>query len=365
MVIDTGVATLDAAAHASTVPVRAGLEIDAATLEAYLAIHVSGFKGPLHARQFRGGQSNPTYLISTKSAQYVLRRKPPGVLLASAHAVEREYRVMQALGAEGSVPVPRMHHLCMDATVIGTAFYVMEYVQGRILWDPALHDVARPLRQDHALAVVRALAALHRVDPVRAGLSDFGRPEGYVARQIARWSDQYLKETSAGRCAALDRLVEWLPAHIPAITPPSAIVHGDYRIDNTVFHPTAPTLLAILDWELATLGDPLADFAYHLMVYRLPSLSIPGLAGHDLTALGLPSESEYVSAYCEAAGIPTVPNLEFYLAYTMFRLAAIFHGIAGRVARGTAVSDKAREYAGQVDTMAEYAWRQAQSLGDA
>jgi aminoglycoside phosphotransferase (APT) family kinase protein len=353
----------DVPATDPTVAVRPELAIDAVALESYLGEHVAGFRGPVQIRQFRGGQSNPTYRIAAASGDYVLRRKPPGVLLASAHAIDREYRVMQALGAEGSVPVPRTHHLCMDATVVGTPFYLMECVTGRILWDPALPELPRDARRAHALAVARALAALHRLDPERVGLADFGRAQGYVARQVARWSRQYVEDTAAGRCDALDRLIEWLPEHIPAATPPPAIVHGDYRIDNTVFHPTEPVIVAILDWELATIGDPLADFAYHLMMYRLPTLSIPGLADKDAAQLGLPTEAEYLQAYCEAAGIRHIEHLEFYLAYAMFRLAAIFHGIAGRVARGTAVSDKARDYARHVQTMADCAWRQAQSLG--
>ncbi len=347
----------------STTDVRGGMQIDERRLVEYLTANVAGFSGPIGIRQFKGGQSNPTYLLETPSRRYVLRRKPPGALLASAHAVDREYRVIRALGGGSGVPVPKTYALCTDEAVIGTWFYVMEYVAGRIIWDPALDEVASPLRRDHAFALVGALADLHRVSPAAVGLGDFGKPAAYMARQIARWSKQYVGDTAAGRIASMDRLIEWLPAHLPATEEPAAVVHGDYRIDNVVFHPTEPRVLAILDWELATLGDPLADFAYHLMLYRLPTISIPGLRGRDMAALGLPTEQEYVARYCERVGRAGIPDLEFYLAFAMFRLAGIFHGIAGRVARGTAVSEKARDYARHVHTIADCAWQQAQSVG--
>jgi len=346
----------------STTDVRRGLEIDAGRLTQYLGQHVAGFEGPVTVRQFKGGQSNPTYLLETATQRYVLRRKPPGALLASAHAVDREFKVIRALGGS-RVPVPRAYALCTDASIIGTWFYVMEYVDGRILWDPALEAIERPARGAHALALVGALADLHRLDPAAVGLADFGKPAAYMTRQIARWSKQYLEDTAAGRIEAMDRLIEWLPEHLPPVEQPAAIVHGDYRVDNVVFHPREARVLAILDWELATLGDPLADFAYHLMLYRLPTISIPGLLGRDLPGLGLPTEAQYVAYYCERAGRPRIDHLEFYLAFAMFRLAGIFHGIAGRVARGTAVSEKARDYARHLKTVADCAWRQAQSVG--
>jgi aminoglycoside phosphotransferase (APT) family kinase protein len=351
------------AAAASTTEVRPGMEIDERRLQAYLAAEVAGFAGPLSIRQFKGGQSNPTYLLTTPGRRYVLRRKPPGTLLASAHAVDREYRAIRALGEGSDVPVPRTYALCTDDTVIGTWFYVMEYVEGRIIWDPALLEVEPAARRPHALALAATLAALHRVDPVAVGLGDFGKPANYMARQIARWSKQYLEDTAAGRVESMDRLIEWLPQHLPAVQQPAAIVHGDYRVDNVVFDPREPRVLAVLDWELATLGDPLADFAYHLMLHRLPTVSIPGLLGRDLAALGLPTEQEYVAHYCERVGRARIDDLEFYLAFSMFRLAGIFHGICGRVARGTAVSEKARDYARHVQTVADCAWRQAQSVG--
>jgi aminoglycoside phosphotransferase (APT) family kinase protein len=338
------------------------MQIDVGRLEAYLREHVAGFAGPCTVRQFKGGQSNPTYLLETPTRRYVLRRKPPGTLLASAHAVDREYRVIRALGEGSRVPVPETYALCTDDTVIGTWFYVMDYVDGRIIWDPALEEVARSERRAHALALVGALAELHRVDPVAIGLGDFGKPAAYMSRQIARWSKQYLTDEAAPRVPSMDRLIDWLPQHLPAVEEPAAIVHGDYRIDNVVFDAREPRVLAILDWELATLGDPLADFAYHLMLYRLPTISIPGLAGRDVAALGLPTEAEYVAHYCERAGRPGIEHLEFYLAFSMFRLAGIFHGIAGRVARGTAVSEKARDYARHVHTVADCAWQQAQRV---
>ena len=347
---------------ASTTDVRAGMEIDAGRLTAYLDANVAGFEGPIVVRQFKGGQSNPTYLLETATQRYVLRRKPPGTLLASAHAVDREFRVIRALGGSG-VPVPKTYALCTDESVIGTWFYVMEYVDGRILWDPALEAVERPMRRAHALALVGALADLHRLAPAAVGLADFGKPAAYMARQIARWSKQYLEDTAAGRIEAMDRLIEWLPEHLPPVEQPAAIVHGDYRVDNVVFHPHEARVVAILDWELATIGDPLADFAYHLMLYRLPTISIPGLLGRDMPALGLPTEAQYVAHYCERSGRPRIDHLEFYLAFAMFRLAGIFHGIAGRVARGTAVSEKARDYARHLETVADCAWRQAQSVG--
>ena len=346
----------------STTEVRAGMEIDAGRLTAYLCAHVEGFEGPVSVRQFKGGQSNPTYLLDTRRQRYVLRRKPPGTLLASAHAVDREFRVIRALRGSG-VPVPRTYALCTDESIIGTWFYVMEYVDGRILWDPAFQAIERPARRAHALALVGALADLHRLDPAAVGLADFGKPAAYMARQIARWSKQYLEDTAAGRIEAMDHLIEWLPRYLPAVEQPAAIVHGDYRVDNVVFHPVEARVLGILDWELATLGDPLADFAYHLMLYRLPTISIAGLLGRDMPALGLPTEAEYVAYYCERAGRTRIDHLEFYLAFAMFRLAGIFHGIAGRVARGTAVSEKARDYARHVTTIANCAWRQAQSVG--
>ena len=348
-------------ANAATTPMRAGLEIDATRLEPYLREHVAGFAGPLEIRQFKGGQSNPTYLLTTPTHRYVLRRKPPGQLLASAHAVDREYKVVRALGLHTDVPVPRAYVLCTDNSVIGTWFYVMDHVDGRIFWDPSFPDVAREHRRDHAFALCDALARLHRVRPEAADLADYGKPSGYLARQIGRFSKQYTEDTAGGRVESMERVIDWLPRHMPAREPPATVVHGDYRSDNAIFHPTEPRVLAILDWELSALGDPLADFAYHLMVYRLPSLSIPMLGDRDPVALGLPTEAEYIAHYEQVTG-STIDrrDLEFYLAFGMFRLAGIFHGIRSRVVRGTAVSAEARRYAGYTDAICDLAWAQAQ-----
>ncbi len=339
---------------------RPGLEFDVDSLRAYLSRHLEGFEGSPQVRQFPGGQSNPTYLLTTEARRYVLRRKPPGNLLPSAHAVDREYRVMRALSDHTRVPVARPLVLCQDATVIGTDFFVMEHVEGRILWNPALPEVPVEDRAAHYAAMLDAIAGLHAIVPEAIGLGDFGRPENYVARQVARWSKQYLADEQAGRDAAMDQLVEWLPRHLPQTEPPPAVVHGDFRLDNLILHPTEPRVVAIMDWELSTIGDPLADFAYHLMTYRMSSASVQGLLGCDLEALGVPSEEAYVRAYCDRRGLKGVPNLDFYMAFCMFRLAAIFHGIRGRVARGTAVSPQAQKYAAEVEAMAKAAWAQAE-----
>jgi aminoglycoside phosphotransferase (APT) family kinase protein len=352
--------------EAATSEMRRGLEIDAARLEPWLAAHVDGYAGPLDIRQFRGGQSNPTYLLSTPGRRYVLRRKPPGQLLASAHAVDREYKVIAALGRHTDVPVPRTHALCTDDTVIGTWFYVMEHVDGRIYWDPSFPDVPLERRSAHALALCEALARLHRVRPESAGLADYGKAQGYVTRQIARFARQYQEDTAGGRVPSMERLIDWLPRNAPAQEPAAAVVHGDYRADNVVFHPTEPRVVAILDWELSSLGDPLADFAYHLMAYRMPSLTVPMLGDRDPQALGLPGEDEYVRHYERITGFEVDRReLEYYLAFGMFRLAGIFHGIRSRVVRGTAVSARARDYAGYTDAIADLAWAQAQRAGSA
>jgi len=347
--------------EAATTAMRPGLEIDASRLEPYLSANVAGYAGPVQIRQFRGGQSNPTYLLSTPGRRYVLRRKPPGQLLASAHAVDREYKVISALGRHTDVPVPRTHALCTDDAVIGTWFYVMDHVDGRIFWDPSFPDVPREQRRAHALALCDALARLHRVQPDAAGLADYGKAQGYVTRQIGRFAKQYQEDTAGGRVSSMERLIDWLPRNLPAQEPAAAVVHGDYRADNVVFHPTEPRVVAILDWELSSLGDPLADFAYHLMAYRMPSLTVPMLGDRDPRALGLPDETEYVEHYEQVTGFRVDRReLEFYLAFGMFRLAGIFHGIRSRVVRGTAVSARAREYAGFTDAIADLAWAQAQ-----
>ncbi|MFL6599876.1 MAG: phosphotransferase [Steroidobacteraceae bacterium] len=339
--------------------VRAGFELDAARLEGYLADNLPGFQGPLSIGQFKGGQSNPTYLLHTAQRRYVLRRKPPGLLPVSAHAVDREYRVMRALKAHSAVPVPDALALCTDDTVIGTWFYVMGHVEGRVFWDTTFPEVAPTERTQYFDAMNASLASLHNVDPVAAGLSDYGKPGSYFARQIGRWSRQYSVDADAGRVADLERVIEWLNANIPA-GEEVRVVHGDYRCDNLIFHPTEARVVAILDWELSTLGHPLADFGYHMMMYRMPTLAVSGLLGRDWQALGIPSERDYVAAYCLRTQRNGVENLDFYVAFNLFRFAAILHGIRGRVLRGNAVSERAREYARHVEAVAQYAWLTAQ-----
>jgi len=328
--------------------------------------NVPGFAGPLTVEQFKGGQSNPTYKLITPGRLYVLRRKPPGALLAGAHAVEREYRVIAALGAQG-FPVAEALGLCEEEEVIGTAFYVMEMVEGRIFWEATFPEVRREERPLYFDAMNATLAALHRIDPVAAGLEDYGKPGNYFARQIGRWSKQYLGDVEAGRVASMDRLVEWLPDHIPAddhdLGGAARIIHGDFRCDNMIFHPSEPRVLAVLDWELSTLGHPLADFSYHLMMYRMPAGITAGLAGLDLIALNIPSEADYVRSYCDRTGRSGIANLDFYIAFNMFRLAAILHGIKGRVSRGTAASAHAEAAVAGLEQLADLAWEQAERAG--
>ena len=339
---------------------RRGLEFDVASLESYLTEHLAGFEGPARVRQFPGGQSNPTYRIDTVRASYVLRRKPPGTLLPSAHAVDREYRVMHALATQTSFPVAKPLLLCEDASIIGTVFFLMQYVEGKIFWEPTLPELPRESRRPVFKAMVETLADLHAIDYRAIGLGDFGRPEGYVARQISRWSKQYAVDAeAAGRVAAMERLIDWLPRNAPSSEPQPALVHGDYRLDNMMFDANASRVIAVLDWELSTLGDPIADFAYHLMMYRMPSGGVRGLLGVDLKAIDLPEEREYVAAYCARLRLDGLPTLEYYMAFCMFRLAGICHGIAGRVQRGTAVSPEAKKYAAQVEPLAELAWQTA------
>lgn len=337
---------------------RSGLEFDVAMLEQYLQQYLPGFEAPLRARQFPGGQSNPTYRLDGPHYSYVLRRKPPGVLLPSAHAVDREYRVMHALATYTEFPVAKPLLLCEDPSVIGTAFFVMQYVDGRIFWDPTLPELPRETRRAVFSSMVDTLADLHAIDYRKIGLADFGRPEGYVARQISRWSKQYVVDAeAAGRIPAMERLIDWLPKNAPMNEPTPSLVHGDYRLDNMMFDPQASRVVAVLDWELSTLGDPIADFAYHLMVYRMPSGGVRGLLGVNFSELGIPNEQEYVARYCARLGLEGLPSLEYYMAFCLFRLAGICHGIAGRVQRGTAVSPEAKKYAAQVGPLAELAWQ--------
>jgi aminoglycoside phosphotransferase (APT) family kinase protein len=343
--------------------VRHGHELDLHRLQAFLQIHVKDFSGPLTVRQFKGGQSNPTYLLQSPSGGYVMRRKPPGQLLKSAHAVDREFRVLSALhGVE--FPVPRPLVLCTDESVAGTMFYLMDYVQGRVFWDldlPGLAPGERHAIYDH---VNRILADLHNLDFGKIGLADFGKPGNYFARQISRWSKQYVaSETTSIK--AMDALMEWLPGNIPQ-DDSSSIVHGDYRLDNMILHPTEPRVIAVLDWELSTIGHPLGDFTYHLMAWQMPDLGIgsSGLKDADLNALGIPTEEEYVALYCERTGrTGGIPNRDFYAAYNFFRIAAILQGIAGRVRDGTAASEHAEKTARSVAPLAELGWTYARKAG--
>jgi aminoglycoside phosphotransferase (APT) family kinase protein len=338
-------------ANSGTGPVRTPL--DAAALERWMSEAVDGFEGPLEIAQFKGGQSNPTYALTTPSARFVLRRKPPGPLLKGAHDVLREARVMRAL-ASTEVPVPPVLAACDDDSVIGTAFFVMAMVEGRIFWDAALREIPLDRRSAYFDAMNATIAALHSVDPAAVRLADYGRPGNYFERQVGRWSKQYVEDLDGPRDANMDALVEWLPTAIPP-GEESSIVHGDFRIDNLIFHPAEPRVVAVLDWELSTLGHPLADFAYHCLMYRMPADRFAGLGGEDLGALGLPSERGYVATYCQRTGRAGIANWDFYIAFNFFRLAAILHGIAGRVARGNASSAQARERAAQFPELARLA----------
>lgn len=337
--------SVDAAANAGTTAVREAYRFDEARLAEWLESNVEGFSGPLTVEQFKGGQSNPTYKLVTPSRCYVLRRKPPGTILKGAHAVEREARVLSALGPT-DVPVARVYGLCTDDSVIGSWFFVMEMVDGRIFWDATFPNIETTERGAYFDAMNATIAALHRIDPASVVLADYGRPGNYFERQIARWSKQYLEDADAGRDEGMDRLVEWLPARIPA-SDETSIVHGDFRCDNLIFHPTEPRVLAVLDWELSTLGHPLADFAYHAMMFRMPPDIVAGLGGADLVGLGIPSEADYLAAYCRRTGRELITEAEyaFYITFNLFRIAAIFHGIKGRVVRGTAASEHAKERA--------------------
>jgi aminoglycoside phosphotransferase (APT) family kinase protein/NAD(P)-dependent dehydrogenase (short-subunit alcohol dehydrogenase family) len=316
---------------------------DETRLAEWMSNNVADFKGPLLVEQFKGGQSNPTYKLSTAEKCYVLRRKPPGQLLKGAHAVEREVQVLQALATAG-YPVPHVFGLCLDEQVIGTWFYVMDMVEGRIFWDVTFPTVSRDDRPRYFYAMNDTIARLHNIDYQAVGLSNYGRIGGYLERQIARWSKQYQAEAEqAGSDAHMDRLVEWLMRHIPP-GDETSIVHGDFRVDNVIFHPSEPRILAVLDWELSTLGYPVADFAYHLMMYRMPPRIVAGLGAANLSTLNIPSEAAYIATYCRRTGRTEIPHIDFYVAFNMFRLTAICLGIKARIIRGTASSPRAQQY---------------------
>lgn len=338
-------------------------KFDESKLEAWMEAHVEGFQGPLEVRQFKGGQSNPTYQLVTPNQRYVMRRKPPGKLLPSAHAVDREFRVISALHPLG-YPVARPYGLCEDESVIGTMFYIMDMVEGRILWDGTLPDYEPAERRAIYEAKVKTFADLHNVDWKAVGLEGFGKEGDYVARQIHRWTKQYqLSETRT--IPDMDKLIEWLPGNIPP-NETTTIVHGDYRLDNMILHPTEPRVIAVLDWELSTLGDPLADFSYHLMNWVMPSndpgrkalLDIP-----DLKAHGIPSQDEYVAMYCEHTGRDGLPELDYYFSYNAFRLAGILQGIIGRVRDGTASNANAAAMEARVEPLAKFAADCARKAG--
>ena len=350
-----------------TRPVSEQHAFDAGALQAWLQDQLPGFAGPLRIEQFKGGQSNPTFKLVTPGAAYVLRSKPAAAakLLPSAHAIEREYRVMAALAGHG-VPVPQMLALCEYESVIGRAFYVMSFADGRVLWDQSLPGMSQAERGAIYDEMNRVIAALHRVDIDAAGLADFGRPGNYFERQIARWGKQYLASVTQP-IEAMDRLMVWLPSHMPASALDAskvAVVHGDFRLDNLVFHPSEPRVLAVLDWELSTLGHPLADFSYHCMAWHIPPGAFRGIGGLDHAALGIPPESEYIRRYCDRTRLATPESLaadwNFYLAYNLFRIAAILQGIAKRVDDGTAASEQARQTGSGARPLAELGWRFAQ-----
>jgi len=345
-----------------TQPVDERFRFNTASLENWMREHVTDFSGNLAVRQFKGGQSNPTYLLSEGTRCWVLRRKPPGKLLASAHAVDREYRVLAAL--EGSeVPVAIARGLCLDETVIGTAFYIMDYVEGRIFWDSKLPECERTDRAAIFAEMNRVLGALHRIDLGAHSLSDYGRPGNYFVRQIDRWSRQY-QSSPAGRIEAIERLISWLSHNVPN-NEEVALVHGDYRIDNLIFDPREPRILAVLDWELSTLGHPLADLAYHCLPWHLPRDDPRSLSNADWLPPGIPSEHEYVATYCQHMGRGPIDPRDwtFCIAFSLFRIAAILHGISGRVAVGTAASAHAKETGRGAVNMAELAWQTIASAG--
>ena len=345
-------------AFSGTKPVADALKFDQAALEAWMEANVDGFSGPVTIEQFKGGQSNPTYKLVTPGRRYVLRRKPPGKLLPSAHAVDREFTVMNALGGQG-FPVPKMHGLCEDDGVIGTAFYVMDFVEGRIFWDPYLPELEPSERAAIYDASNATLAQLHAIDYQAAGLGEYGKPGNYFDRQIGRWTKQY-KAAETDPIPAMDRLIDWLPANAPD-QQRTSVVHGDYRLDNMIFDPVEPKVIAVLDWELSTLGDPLADFTYQLMQWRTPKDIRSGFLGVDLEALGIPSEDEYVEAYCKRTGRDGIPKLDFYFVYNIFRLAGIAQGVYARSVQGNASNERAKELGALVAPMADYAWSIAEN----
>jgi len=330
-------------------------ELDIDVLQPYLEAHVNGFRGPLRVEKFSGGQSNPTFRIEAASGVYVLRRQPPGKLLKSAHAVDREYRVLKAL-ADTDVPVARAYHLCEDRDVIGSMFYVMEFCDGRIFWDASIPEVSREERTAIYDDMNRVLAALHSIDFEEVGLGDYGKPGNYFQRQYDRWSGQY-RASELGRIEPMETLMSWLGDNIPDDDGRVALVHGDFRLDNLIFDRNEPRAIALLDWELSTLGHPFADVGYLCMQLRMPERvgSVSGLRGKDLAALGIPSEAEYVARYCERVGIDGIDNFSFYVAFSFFRLAAIIQGVAKRAVDGNASNKNAARLGQLVEPISRFA----------
>jgi aminoglycoside phosphotransferase (APT) family kinase protein len=341
---------------AGTEPVRERHKIDRARLEDWMRANVDGFRGSLDVVQFKGGQSNPTYRIEAGGTRYVVRRKPPGQLLPSAHAVDREYRVLSALQGTG-VPVPRTYALCTDESVLGTWFYAMECVEGRVFWEPQLPDLSKAERFAIYDSLCEVLANLHSLDYVKLGLGDFGRPGNYFARQISRWSKQYYASTDAP-LPHMDALYDWLPRSIPP-GDDTSIIHGDFKLDNTIVHPTEPRIVAVLDWEISTLGHPLGDFTYLCM----PWCELGSFRGLDLAALGLPTREQYTASYCRRTGRAGIESAAWYEAFHLFRNACILQGILGRVRDGTASSEHATELANGIGPLADAAWGIAKTLG--
>ena len=345
-------------ANTGTRQVSEHLRFDVASLERWMESHVDGYSRPLEVSQFKGGQSNPTYRLDTPSGRaFVLRRKPPGKLLPGAHAVDREARVMSALGSQG-FPVPHVHGLCEDEAMFGTPFFVMDLVEGWIVWEASFPGLTPAERAAHFDAMNATIARLHSYDPSAIGLGDYGRATGFVERQVARWSKQYETDVEAGRVPAMDRLVAWLKDNLPPDSGEGRVVHGDYRCDNMIFAPGEARVAAVLDWELSTLGDPAADFVYHLMMYRRPAGMFTGWKGLDFAELGIPSEEDYVAAYCARTGRSSLPHLDYLIVFVIFRLAAICHGIRGRLARGSASSSHAEATAALTEPLAELALAQ-------
>jgi aminoglycoside phosphotransferase (APT) family kinase protein len=343
-----------------TKPVEERHRFDEARLDEWMRANVEGYRGPLAVSQFKGGQSNPTYRLDTPDRAYVLRRKPFGKLLPSAHAVDREYRVITALHATG-FPVARSYGLCTDDSVIGAAFYIMSMVEGRIFWDGTLPGIEPSERRAIYESEIRTLARLHQYDPEKIGLSDYGKSGNYFARQIDRWTKQY-RASETQTIEPMNRLIEWLPKTVP-MQERVAVVHGDYRIDNMIFDADAPRVAAVLDWELSTIGDPLADFTYVLMNWSMPHEGRSSLGGVDVASLGIPTQEEVVAIYCKETGRAGIPDLDWYFAYNLFRLCGIVQGIAGRVRDGTAASARAMEQASRAVPLAEAAWRHAVRAG--